>query len=111
MILLSNSGLRAKDLLYVAYAFIAWAYPVAVLSVCQEQLRLILVDHAEPLACFPVSCGKHHIRNFDIGVRWVHSSKSFGDGEYFRLAVGDEYSIFIMSRELTVGSQNSPAVL
>ena len=38
-------------------------------------------------------------RHFPIGnadTRGCEPSKSFGDGEYFRLAVGDEYSIFIM---------------
>ena len=34
----------------------------------------------------------------------------FGDGEYFRLPVGDEYSIFIVCRELSVGSDGGPAI-
>ena len=34
-----------------------------------------------------------------------------GDGEYFRLPVGDEYSILIVGGELTVGGDSGPAIL
>ena len=34
----------------------------------------------------------------------------FGDGEYFRLPVGDEYSILIVGGELAVGGDCGPAV-
>ena len=81
-----------------------------VLSVCLKQSGLVFVDHVEPFPCIPACCRNDQIRNVDIGVRWVHSSKSFGDGEYFRLAVGDEYSIFIVSRELTIVGQHGPAI-
>ena len=35
----------------------------------------------------------------------------FGDGEYFRLPVGDTYSIFIVGRKLAVGSHRGLFVL
>ena len=34
----------------------------------------------------------------------------FGDGEYFRLPVGDVYSIFIVRREFSVSGDGGPAI-
>ena len=86
--------------------FALWLLQLPALSVSQVDILLIRVDHEEQLPLVPAGFGDDQARSVNF-----HTLQALCDGEDFRLAVGNQDRVFIVRRELAIGSYSRPTVL